>query len=183
MSREVVSRARGDRHLRHAAFLLVVAAAAALTGSTAGATIVIRADRGGLITDYAERFLSIRGTGEQVVIDGPCLSACTLVIGMLPRDRICATPKAVLGFHAAWLPTRNGGRVNSVLASQAMMEVYPPDLRSWIARRGGLTAKMIYLQGRDLAAIVPPCGTSVNASVRAPREPHVVRRTRLAPRR
>jgi hypothetical protein len=64
-----------------------------------------------------------------------------------------------------------------------MMEIYPPDLRSWIARRGGLTAKMIYLQGRDLAAIVPPCGTAVNASVRASREPHVVRRTRLAPRR
>jgi hypothetical protein len=55
--------------------------------------------------------------------------------------------------------------------------VYPAGLRSWIARHGGLTTKMIYLQGRDLSAIVPPCGTSVNASV------HVVRRTRLAPRR
>ena len=55
------------------------------------------------------------------------------------------------------------------------MDVYPADLRSWIARRGGLTAKMIYLQGRELAAIVPPCGTSVSASARATREPHVVR--------
>ncbi len=32
------------------------------------------------------------------------------------------------------------------------MEVYPADLRNWISRRGGLTAKMIYLQGRELAA-------------------------------
>jgi hypothetical protein len=168
--------------MRQAALLLIVAAAAALTVSSAGAMIVIKADRGGLITDYAERFLSARATGEQVVIDGACLSACTLVVGMLPRDKICATPKAVLGFHAAWLPRRNGGKVNSLLASHAMMEVYPADLRSWIARRGGLTAKMIYLQGRDLAAIVPPCGTSVT-SVRTSREPHVVRRTRLAPRR
>jgi hypothetical protein len=177
-----ISRARGDRHLR-AALLLIVLASAALTVSTAGAMIVIKADRGGLITDYAERFLSARATGEQVVIDGACLSACTLVVGMLPRDKVCATPKAVLGFHAAWLLKRNGGRVSSLLASQAMMEVYPADLRSWIARRGGLTAKMIYLQGRDLAAIVPPCGGSVNASVRATREPQFVRRTRLAPRR
>jgi hypothetical protein len=138
---------------------------------------VIKADRGGLVTDYAEWFLSVRGTGERVVIDGACLSACTLVVGMLPRDKICATPKAVLGFHAAWRPTRNGGKVSSLPASEAMMEVYPPDLREWIARHGGLSAKMIYLQGRDLSAIVPPCGTSVNASV------HVVRRTRLAPHR
>src|SRR6516164_9684431 len=70
--------------------------------SSARAMILITADRGGLITDYAERFLSARATGEQVVIDGACLSACTLVVGMLPRDKICATPKAVLGFHAAW---------------------------------------------------------------------------------
>ena len=87
--------------MRQAALLLIVAAAAALTVSSAGAMIVIKADRGGLITDYAERFLSARATGEQVVIDGACLSACTLVVGMLPRDKICATPKAVLGFHVA----------------------------------------------------------------------------------
>jgi hypothetical protein len=115
-----------------------------------------------------------------MVIDGACLSACTLVVGMLPRDKICATPKAVLGFHAAWRPTRNGGTVNSLPASQAMMEVYPPDLRGWIARHGGLTSKMIYLQGRDLSAIVPPCAASASATARAH---ELVRRPRLAPRR
>jgi hypothetical protein len=162
--------------MRHAALLLIVAAAAALTASTAGAMIVIKADRGGLITDYAERFLSARATGEQVVIDGACLSACTLEVGMLPRDKICATHNAVLGFHAAWRPTKNGGKVSSLPASQAMMDVYPADLRTWIARRGGLTTKMIYLQGRELAAIVPPCATSVaSASARTTHEPHVVR--------
>ena len=161
--------------MRRAALLLITATAIALTASSARAMILITADRGGLITDYPERFLSARATGEQVVIDGACLSACTLVVGMLPRDKICATPKAVLGFHAAWRPTRNGGRVSSLPASQAMMGVYPADLRSWIARRGGLTTKMIFLQGRELAAIVPPCGTSVSASVHASHEPRLVR--------
>jgi hypothetical protein len=161
--------------MRHAALLLTVATAAVLTASSAGAMIVIKADRGGLITDYAERFLSARATGEQVVIDGACLSACTLVVGMLPRDKVCATPKAVLGFHAAWRPTKSGGKVSSLPASQAMMDVYPADLRSWIARRGGLTTRMIYLQGRELAAIVPPCATSVSAGTRTAHEPHVVR--------
>jgi hypothetical protein len=140
--------------MRRAAFLLITAIALALMASSARAMILITADRGGLITDYAERFLSARVTGEQVVIDGACLSACTLVVGMLPRDKICATPKAVLGFHAAWLPTRNRG----------------------------LTTKMIFLHGRELAEIVPPCRTSVRASAHAGREPHPATRATLVAR-
>ena len=30
----------------------------------------------------------MRASGERIVIDGPCLSACTLVVSMVPRDRI-----------------------------------------------------------------------------------------------
>jgi hypothetical protein len=162
--------------MRHAALLLAAATAAMVMASSARATIVIKADRGGLITDYAERFLSARANGEQVVIDGACLSACTLVVGMLPRDKVCATPKAVLGFHSAWRPTGGGRKVASLTASQAMMEVYPAELRLWITRRGGLTPKMIFLQGRELAQIVPPCATSVTAgAARATRDQHVVR--------
>jgi|HubBroStandDraft_4_1064222.scaffolds.fasta_scaffold514637_1 hypothetical protein len=161
--------------MRHAALLVAAALAAALTASSARAMIVITADRGGLITDYAERFMSARATGERVVIDGACLSACTLVVGMLPRDKVCATPKAVLGFHSAWRPTGYGGRTNSLTASQAMMEVYPAELRKWISRRGGLTTKMIFLQGRELAQIVPSCETSVTASTRATHDAHMIR--------
>ena len=38
------------------------------------------------------------------MIDGACLSACTLVLGIVPRERICVTQRAMLGFHAAWMP-------------------------------------------------------------------------------
>jgi hypothetical protein len=157
--------------MRHAALLIVAAAAGVLSASSARATIVISADRGGLISDYAERFLSARTSGEQVVIDGACLSACTLVVGMLPRDKVCATPNAVLGFHSAWRPMGKGRKINSLEATQAMMEVYPAELRRWIVQRGGLSSKMIFLHGRELAQIVPPCGTSVMASARGTREP------------
>jgi hypothetical protein len=164
--------------MRRAA-LPLVAALAALSASSAHATIVISSDRGGLISDYAARFISARDSGEQVVIDGACLSACTLVVGMVPRDKVCATPKAVLGFHSAWRPMAGGKRVNSTIASQAMLDVYPADLRKWIAQRGGLSSKMLFLYGRDLAEIVPPCGSSVIASLAgAPKpahQPHVVK--------
>ena len=32
------------------------------------------------------------------MIDGRCLSACTLVRGVIPRERICVTRRARLGF-------------------------------------------------------------------------------------
>jgi hypothetical protein len=89
--------------------------------------------------------------------DGACLSACTLAIGILPRGQVCATPNAVLGFHAAWRPTANGGRVTSPDVTQAMYEVYPANVRKWIARRGGLSGRLILLKGRELAAMVPAC--------------------------
>ena len=34
---------------------------------------------------------------------------------------------------------------------------YPAGVRSWIKRRGGLTQKIIYLRGKELAALYPRC--------------------------
>jgi hypothetical protein len=165
---------RGGRALA----LMIVAAINTLSASSAHATIVISSDRGGLVSDYAARFLSARHSGEQVVIDGACLSACTLVVGFVQREKICATPKAVLGFHSAWRPMGRGKRANSPVASQAMLDVYPAELRKWIAHRGGLSSKMIFLHGHELAEIVPSCGSSMIASLTKSRNnhrPHVVK--------
>jgi len=137
---------------------LIVALVAVLMSSSAQATMRITGDPGGLIIEYAQRFLHVRASGEQVIIDGACFSACTLAVAMLPREQVCATPNAVLGFHAAWRPTSDGGKTTSFLATQAMMELYPTDIRGWIGRHGGLTPRMIFLQGRELAAMVPVCG-------------------------
>ncbi len=40
-----------------------------------------------------------RDRKERVIIDGICNSACTLVLGIVPLNRICVTPRASLGFH------------------------------------------------------------------------------------
>jgi hypothetical protein len=96
--------------MRHTSLMLVGVAAAVISISPASATILITGDPGGAVIAYVERFLAARASGEPVIIDGPCLSACTLAIGILPRGQVCATPKAVLGFHAAWRQTTNGGR-------------------------------------------------------------------------
>lgn len=137
----------------------------------ATATVRITADNGGRMGEYAARFLQVRQSGERVVIDGVCLSACTMVLGLVPRHRICATARAVLGFHAAWQPDGNGGRIASAPATAVLMQTYPASVRSWIARRGGLTAKMIFMRGNELRSIVPPCGGETRQASARPLRP------------
>jgi hypothetical protein len=137
------------------AFLVI--ATVAMTASSAFATKRITDDPGGQIGPYLENLAALRSSGEHVVIDGPCLSACTMVLGVIPRDRLCVTPRARLGFHAAWRPDDSGHPVVSRDGTQLLMAVYPAQVRSWIARRGGLSPHMMYLAGRELAAMYPPC--------------------------
>jgi hypothetical protein len=136
---------------------LLGAALMALTVSSASATMRISGDPGGQIGPYLQNLVALRGSGEKVVIDGPCLSACTMVLGVIPRERICVTPRARLGFHAAWRPDDNGRPVVSRGGTQLLMDVYPQNVRNWISRRGGLTQRMMFLTGRELASMYTPC--------------------------
>ena len=121
------------------------------------ATVRIANDRGGRIGAYLEAYATLRNSGERIIIDGPCLSACTLIVGLIPPNRVCVTSRARLGFHAAWLPDHEGRRVSSAMGTQVLMEVYPPKVRRWIRHRGGLSRHMIYLRGRALRAFYPAC--------------------------
>jgi hypothetical protein len=148
--------ARSGGVMRFAAFVFG-AVLAALSVSSAAATVRIVGDPGGQIGPYLESLAALRASGERVVIDGPCLSACTMILGVIPRDRICMTRRARLGFHAAWHPGNNGQPVMSRGGTQLLMAVYPQDVRRWLARKGGLTPHMLYLHGRELAAMYPTC--------------------------
>jgi hypothetical protein len=139
------------------AAVLVGAAMAALTVSVAQSAVRIKADPGGQIGPYLENLAALRNSGERVIIDGPCLSACTMVLGVIPYEKLCVTPRARLGFHAAWHPGENGNKVMSRAATQLLMEIYPERVRSWIKERGGLSPRMMYLSGRELAAMYQTC--------------------------
>ena len=134
------------------------ALASVLCASVAFAEVRIVDDPGGEVSSYVQKFEQIRAAGDRVVIDGPCLSACTLLTGIIPRDRVCVTSRAALGFHAAsyyddasrsLVPTREGSRV--------VMRLYPPAIRGWIGRHGGLTPTLIMMRGRELTALYPAC--------------------------
>jgi hypothetical protein len=134
------------------------ALASALVTSVASAEVRVTNDPGGEISSYVNRFQELRMSGERLVIDGPCLSACTLFTAFLPHDQVCVTRRAVLGFHAAsyyddarrsLVPTRRG--------TQLVMRLYPPAIRAWIARHGGLTPQIIAMRGRELASLYTVC--------------------------
>jgi hypothetical protein len=138
----------------------VVAGAVAWVLMTCGASADIRIlnDPGGEVSAYVHKFQEIRAEGQHIVIDGPCLSACTLLTGIVPRNRVCVTSRAILGFHAAsyyddasrsLVPTREGSRL--------VMHLYPQDVRSWIDRHGGLRPQLLTMHGRDLTALFPTC--------------------------
>jgi len=137
--------------------LVLGVAIVALSVTSASATMRISEDRGGQIGRYLQAFAALRSSGENVVIDGNCLSACTLILGLVPRERVCATGNARFGFHAAWMPDNDGRPVTSPLGTQALWNIYPVSVRRWISRHGGLSRKMIYLQGHELSGIVASC--------------------------
>ena len=128
-----------------------------LDASPASAEIRIIQSPGGQVGPFLELFERVRESGERVVIDGPCLSACTLVLSLVPGERICVTKRAVLGFHAARSVDRRGRFYAEPEASEAVLEAYPAPVRDWIRSRGGLTSRLLLLRGRDLAAIYPRC--------------------------
>ncbi len=130
------------------------------------AAVRIAGDRGGRIGAYVDRFQDLRSSGEQVVIDGLCASACTIVLGAVPRERICVTSRANLGFHAAWDMGANGRVITNREATEMLYSMYPAPVRRWIARRGGLTRHMIFLHGAQLADMYRPCYMNAQAAYR-----------------
>jgi hypothetical protein len=135
----------------------LIAASLFAAGGPARAEVRILASPGGQVGPFLDLFDRVRNSGERVVIDGPCLSACTLVLSTVPGERSCVTRRAVLGFHAARSIDRRGRIYAEPEASQAVLEAYPAPVRNWISRRGGLTSRLLLLRGRELAAIYPTC--------------------------
>ena len=132
-----------------AAFLLAL--------TPAMAEVRILSSPGGTISGYLDFFAQVRQSGQRIVIDGPCLSACTLVLSTVPRNRICVTQRAVLGFHAPQLIAPNGQELLSRNATRAVFASYPQGVREWIGRHGGLTQRVIFLRGPALTRLFRRC--------------------------
>jgi hypothetical protein len=140
-------------------FLAGTLIAVLLLGSVGAGHAAVRIgnDRGGRIGDYIDKYRHLRDTGEFVIIDGLCAGACTIVLAAISRDKICLTSNARFGFKAAWDLGADGHQVVNHGATKTLYSVYPVEVQRWIAQRGGLTAHMIFLQGRPLHRLYRSC--------------------------
>jgi len=161
---------RGKHHRAGSMKLLtgLLAAMLLLTGvGTSHAVVRIADDRGGQIGRYVERYEQLRTSGQTIMIDGLCASACTIVLGAIPNDKICVTQNANLAFHAAWDFGPRGRTITNPEATRMLYSMYPSQVRHWIANRGGLSPGTIFLRGRQLEAMYRPCYLDARAA--APR--------------
>ncbi len=139
---------------------LLLALLSLFVATAAQADLRITRDTGGFVETYKAKYEAVRDGGGRVVIDGVCNSACTMVLGIVPRNRICVTPRASLGFHQAYYHTSYtfGIKVASEEGTSELMAFYPAEVRDWLKRRGGLTTEMKRIRnGEELWKIANPC--------------------------
>ena len=106
---------------------------------TAAETIEVNDDHGGSVANYNARWQANAARGVDVRIVGPCQSACTVLLGNIPRNKICVTPAASFGFHTAKLPQ----------TTATLWNAYGADIKGWINARGGLTADFKWMRAPD----------------------------------
>jgi len=96
-----------------------------LPGFASAETIEVFDNHGGSVAQYDSRLAGLAARGVDVKIVGPCQSACTALLGHIPRSRICVTPNASFGFHLA----------NLANATATLRSAYQADLQAWISAR------------------------------------------------
>ena len=117
------------------------------TVPAAAETIDVSDNHGGRVADYNARWAGLAARGVSVRIVGPCQSACTVLLGHIPRSRICVMPNASFGFHLARLET----------ATKTLWNAYQADIRAWINARGGLTKEFIWMRAPDIYRFFRKC--------------------------
>jgi len=137
--------------------LLLASAFLVVCAGESHAVVRIANDRGGLIQRYLDRYDELNETGQTVIIDGLCASACTIALAKIPSNRICVTERARLAFHAAWDLGDGGRHITNREATQMIYSMYPAPVRSWISERGGLSPHTIFLRGAQSQAMFPRC--------------------------
>ncbi len=110
-------------------------------------TIDVFDNHGGSVAQYDSEWAANARRGVSVRIVGPCQSACTVLLGHIPRSRICVTPQARFGFHQANLPQM----------TQRLWAAYAPDIKAWINAHGGLQRDFVWMGAPDVFKYFKRC--------------------------
>jgi hypothetical protein len=116
----------------------------------------IQLDPGGSVFDYIEKYTQMRNMGGgNFKIDGLCISACTLITGLIPSSRVCATEYGILAFHSASLATGFGSQ-HSVEGTRLIWQLYPKKVqemlkeKGWDGEKGDAHPDLIYIPATEV---------------------------------
>ena len=110
-------------------------------------TIDVSDNHGGRVSEYSAQWSELARKGVNVRIVGPCQSACKVLLGHIPRSRICVTSDASFGFHLA----------HRADATATLRRAYAPDITAWINAHGGLTQDFIWMRAPDTYRYFKKC--------------------------
>jgi hypothetical protein len=127
----------------------LLAAILALVPSLASAeTIDVHDDLGGFVFMYQAKWEKLAAQNVDVRVSGRCTSACTILMGYIPRKDICVTENGSFGFHLATMQ----------FATDQLWKAYPEDIRAWITKNGGLQfIKIMWLQAPEIFHYFKKC--------------------------
>lgn len=122
--------------------------------SYTGSRVTISKDTGGVIFDYVKKYNQYRQGNTYVRIDDLCLSACTLILGLVPDSHVCVSPFALFGFHSA---TDEGDF--SKEGTDLIWNLYPKKVQD-LVKQGGWNGSVehhdfVYIRGTDLYSECP----------------------------
>jgi hypothetical protein len=128
---------------------LLLAAILAVAPSLASAeTVDVHDDLGGFVFLYQARWEKLAAQNVSVRVSGRCTSACTILIGYIPRKDICVTENGSFGFHLATMQ----------FATDQLLKAYPDDIRDWITKNGGLKfIQIMWLQAPEIFKFFHKC--------------------------
>lgn len=97
---------------------------------------VIKENSGGIIDLFAAQGRLMASTHIPVIIDGPCLSACTVFVD-IDRDNVCVTNNAILGYHKSiYYKTSNFATEDNTPVIETI-DYTTPGLMKYIKDHGG----------------------------------------------
>jgi hypothetical protein len=126
---------------------LLIAVMCSLAAPALAETIDVYDNHGGSVVQYNARWAGLAARGVDVRIVGPCQSACTILLGHIPRSKICVTSAARFGFHLARRQD----------ATQMLWSAYQADIRAWIDAHGGLKKDFVWMGAPDIYRYFKRC--------------------------
>jgi hypothetical protein len=111
-------------------------------------TLIIRADGGGNIHDYADRIAAL---GDKAVrIEGVCKSSCTMFLG---HPHTCVSPGASFGFHG---PRSNDQSIRNLLELVDKIAAHQPAaIGEEFRLNWGMSRDFTWLTGAQVLAMAP----------------------------